>query len=211
MIAIAASRISWYSRSVSVCAGATVIESPVCTPIGSKFSIEQMMTTLSLLVAHHLELELLPAEDRSPRSGPRCSATASRPRAADVLELLDVVGDAAARAAQREAGPDDARQADLGQRRRAPRPGCGRRRERGTSRPSCAIAARNRSRSSALLDRRRRLAPIISTPNFVEHARCRAAASRMFSPVWPPSVGSSASGRSFSMILATTSGVIGSM
>ena len=47
MIAIAASRISWYSRSVSVCAGATVIESPVWTPIGSKFSIEQMMTTLS--------------------------------------------------------------------------------------------------------------------------------------------------------------------
>ena len=38
----------WYSRSVSVCAGATVIESPVCTPIGSKFSIEQTMTKLSL-------------------------------------------------------------------------------------------------------------------------------------------------------------------
>ena len=35
--------------SVSVIAGATVIESPVCTPIGSKFSIEQMMTTLSFL------------------------------------------------------------------------------------------------------------------------------------------------------------------
>ncbi len=47
MIAIAASRISWYSRSVSVSAGATVIESPVCTPIGSKFSIEQTTTTLS--------------------------------------------------------------------------------------------------------------------------------------------------------------------
>jgi len=30
-----------------VWAGATVIESPVCTPIGSKFSIEQTMTTLS--------------------------------------------------------------------------------------------------------------------------------------------------------------------
>ena len=29
MMAIAASRISWYSRSVSVWAGATVIESPV--------------------------------------------------------------------------------------------------------------------------------------------------------------------------------------
>ena len=42
-----ASRIRWYSLSVSVWAGATVIESPVCTPIGSKFSIEQMITTLS--------------------------------------------------------------------------------------------------------------------------------------------------------------------
>ena len=47
MMASDASRIRWYSLSVSVCAGATVIESPVCTPIGSKFSIEQMMTTLS--------------------------------------------------------------------------------------------------------------------------------------------------------------------
>ena len=45
--AIEASRIRWYSLSVSVWAGATVIESPVWTPIGSKFSIEQMMTTLS--------------------------------------------------------------------------------------------------------------------------------------------------------------------
>jgi hypothetical protein len=44
---IDASRMIWYSRSVSVWAGATVIESPVWTPIGSRFSIEQMMTTLS--------------------------------------------------------------------------------------------------------------------------------------------------------------------
>ena len=42
------SRITWYSRSVSVIAGATVTESPVCTPIGSTFSIEQTTTTLSL-------------------------------------------------------------------------------------------------------------------------------------------------------------------
>ena len=45
--AIDASRMRWYSLSVSVCAGATVIESPVCTPIGSRFSIEQMMMQLS--------------------------------------------------------------------------------------------------------------------------------------------------------------------
>ncbi len=44
---IAMSRSRWYSRSVSVIAGATVIESPVCTPIGSTFSIEQTITTLS--------------------------------------------------------------------------------------------------------------------------------------------------------------------
>ena len=42
-------RSRWYSRSVSVMAGATVIESPVCTPSGSTFSIEQTMTTLSAL------------------------------------------------------------------------------------------------------------------------------------------------------------------
>ena len=43
----APSRIIWYSRSVSVCAGATVMESPVCTPMGSKFSMEQTMMQLS--------------------------------------------------------------------------------------------------------------------------------------------------------------------
>ena len=63
MMAIAVSRIRWYSRSVRVMAGATVTESPVCTPIGSMFSIEQTTTTLSLAVPHELELELLPAED----------------------------------------------------------------------------------------------------------------------------------------------------
>ena len=47
MMRRAASRIRWYSLSVSVCAGATVMLSPVCTPIGSMFSIEQMTTKLS--------------------------------------------------------------------------------------------------------------------------------------------------------------------
>lgn len=49
MMPMARSRMTWYSRSVSVIAGATVTESPVCTPIGSTFSIEQMITTLSAL------------------------------------------------------------------------------------------------------------------------------------------------------------------
>ena len=46
-IAIDALRISWYSLSDSVCAGATVIESPVWMPIGSRFSMEQTMMQLS--------------------------------------------------------------------------------------------------------------------------------------------------------------------
>ena len=47
--AIEALRMIWYSRSLSVCAGATVMESPVCTPIGSRFSMEQTMMQLSIL------------------------------------------------------------------------------------------------------------------------------------------------------------------
>ena len=43
-----ASRINWNSLSVRVRAGATVIESPVCTPIASTFSMEQTMMQLSL-------------------------------------------------------------------------------------------------------------------------------------------------------------------
>ena len=39
MIRSAALRSCWCSRSVSVCEGATTIESPVCTPIGSRFSM----------------------------------------------------------------------------------------------------------------------------------------------------------------------------
>ena len=45
---MAMSRIRWKVVSDSVIAGATVMESPVWMPIGSKFSMEQMMTTLSL-------------------------------------------------------------------------------------------------------------------------------------------------------------------
>ncbi len=48
MMASAASRMAWYSRSERVWAGATVMESPVCTPMGSRFSIEQTTTQLSL-------------------------------------------------------------------------------------------------------------------------------------------------------------------
>ena len=45
----ASSRIPWYSRSERVCWGATVIESPVWTPMASKFSTEQTTMALSAM------------------------------------------------------------------------------------------------------------------------------------------------------------------
>ncbi len=42
-ILMAALRSMWYSSSVSVWEGATTIESPVCVPSGSKFSMLQQM------------------------------------------------------------------------------------------------------------------------------------------------------------------------
>jgi hypothetical protein len=38
----------WWSWSLSVCEGATTMDSPVWTPIGSRFSMLQMMMQLSL-------------------------------------------------------------------------------------------------------------------------------------------------------------------
>ena len=70
--------------------------------------------------------------------------------------------------------------------------------ERGLSRPIFVIAFLNFSRSSAL-SIASFLAPIISTPN-LSSTPSRARSSAQLSAVCPPIVGSSASGRSFSMI-----------
>ena len=53
------------------------------------------------------------------------------------------------------------------------------------------------------------LAPISST-SYLSRTPFSASATAVFSAVWPPSVGSSASGRSLAMIFSTNSGVIGS-
>ena len=64
--------------------------------------MEQTISTLSA-VAHHLELEFFPAEHRLLDQHLVRSAT-PRGRGADGVELLAVVGDAAAGAAEREEG-----------------------------------------------------------------------------------------------------------
>ncbi|EWS64987.1 hypothetical protein Y695_01767 [Hydrogenophaga sp. T4] len=69
----------WYSLSVRVWAGATVMESPVCTPIGSRFSIEQMMMQLSALSrTTSISYSFHPSSDSSISSS--LVGEASRPR-----------------------------------------------------------------------------------------------------------------------------------
>ncbi len=147
MMSIEASRMAWYSLSVRVWAGATVMESPVCTPIGSKFSMEQMMTTLSLrsrITSSSNSFQPMTASSMSTS----VTMLASRPVGHGADELLRVVGDAAAGAAQGEAGPDDDGEAQLG--RHAARVLQGAHGPlRGTSTPISCSAERNRSRSSA--------------------------------------------------------------
>ena len=97
--AIEASRSRWYSRSVSVCAGATVIESPVCTPIGIEILDRADDDAVVVAVADDLHLVLFPAEHRFLEQhlvGGRGIESARH----DGLEFLAVVGDAAAAAAR---------------------------------------------------------------------------------------------------------------
>ncbi len=78
----------------------------------------------------------------------------------------------------------------------------------GTASPIRHMAWRNASRSSALWIASAE-APISRTPYFSSVPRL-ARPIAVFNAVWPPIVGSKASGRSRSMTSSTTSGVIGS-
>ena len=82
-------------------------------------------------------------------------------------------------------------------------------RPRQHSSPIFSIAALNWSRSSALAITLA-LAPIICTPYF-SNTPCRSRSIAKFRPVWPPSVGSNASGRSRSITFSAISQVNGSM
>jgi hypothetical protein len=79
----------------------------------------------------------------------------------------------------------------------------------GTSTPILIIASLNFCRSSAFSITSAR-APIISTLYF-SRTPCFHRSIAVLRPVCPPSVGSSASGRSLAMIFSTTCQVIGSM
>ena len=117
------------------------------TPIGSMFSIEQTITTLSAWSRMTSSSNSpQPSTDSSIRIWP--IGDAARPRSDDLLELLVRAGDAAAAPAERERRADDQRQPEALER------GARLAREvaivlRAVRRPAACIVASNCSRSSA--------------------------------------------------------------
>ena len=124
----------------------------------------------------------------------------SSPRSDQRLELLAVVGDAAAGAAERERRPDDGGIAGVAPPRPAPPPRVRTVRPGGVASPmrriACGELARG-PRPSGWRARWRRSARRRTRSSVP--SRCSAIAT--LSAVWPPIVGSSASGRSRSMTL----------
>ena len=160
----------WYSRSVSVIAGATVIESPVCTPIGSTFSIEQTTTTLSWLSRiSSSSYSFQPRIDSSSSTSVVGRRVRARRRRSG-RRSLGVVGHAGAEAAHGERRPDHDRVAELVDGVAAPRPWCGRRATAGRlaadARRRCSLNFwRSSPRWIASMS-----APISSTPYSLQHA-----------------------------------------
>ena len=202
----ASSRIAWYSTSVSVWAGATVTESPVWTPMGSRFSMEQTTTQLSApsrmtSSSYSFQPTIEPSTRISPTGLIARPLAASRsrlerspaipvplpPRMNDGRTMIgSPISSAMAVASSTECAKPDL----------------------GTSSPIPSMAALNRSRFSAVAMASGR-APITWTPWPSSTPASDRAIVRL-SAVCPPRVGRSASGRSRSMMASSTSGSSGS-
>jgi hypothetical protein len=193
---------------VSVCAGAIVTESPVWTPIGSTFSIEQTITTLSLrsrITSSSNSPQ--PITDSSTRTwliGLAASPSVTTWRSSVSVLPTPPPWPPRVKAGRTIAGRliRPSASADSASARLFTVS------DQGIRSPASFIVRLNSSRSSA----RRiaaRSAPISSTPKRSSVPSSPRAIARL-SAVWPPSVGSSASGRSFSMMCATGPGSSGS-
>ena len=205
-VAMATSRMCWYSRSVRVMAGATVTESPVCTPIGSMFSIEQTMTTLSMRSRiSSSSYSFQPRTDSSrstsvtglassPAPAIRRSWASSRAMPEPVPPRVNEGRMITGKPSSAAAASHCARVWQI--------------RLSGTSAPRPVTICLNWLRSSPAR-MASMLAPMSSTPY---RASVPASCSRTaaFSAVWPPRVGRIASGRSLAMTFSRTSWVIGS-
>ncbi len=108
MILMLADRSIWYSLSESVWLGATTMLSPVWTPIGSMFSMLQMVMQVSAA-------SRITSYSISFQPSRHCSTStwwiglAARPAADDGLQFVQGAGDAAAGAAEGVGRADDER------------------------------------------------------------------------------------------------------
>ena len=178
-------------------------ESPVWTPIGSKFSMLQIVMQVSApsrITSYSISFQ--PSSERSTSTW--WIGLASRPLVTIASSSAACRGDAAAGAAQRVGRADDQRQRhDLARTHALRR----------ASVTICAVDDRLADRLQQLLEQ----LAVFGLPGSTR-AACRAAARRSargcpasasctarLRPVWPPSVGSSPSGRSRSMTRRTTS------
>ncbi len=181
------------------------MESPVWTPIGSKFSIEQITTQLSAWSRiSSSSYSFQPAIERSIKISD--TGDAAKPRSA----TLRKVSSSSARPVPAPPKMKDGRTMrgyPISPAKCMASSSVCANADSGTFKPISVIAALKRSRFSAVW-MASMLAPIISTPNSSRTpASCNSTA--RFRPVCPPSVGSRASGRSLSMIrrsVSTSSG-----
>ncbi len=202
----ASSRIAWYSRSDRVICGATVTESPVWTPIGSTFSMEQTTTALSArsrITSSSSSFQ--PSTDSS--TSTRRTGLAARPWASS-----------SARAARSRATPppQPPRVNDGRTTTGRPSPSAAASPSgteptsmlRGRSSPAAWQVSLNRTRDSARRTAST-VAPISSTPSRSRVPPSCSSTARLRA-VCPPRVGSRASGRSASRTAATGPAVSGS-
>jgi hypothetical protein len=204
--AMPTSRRFWYSRSVRVIAGATVTLSPVCTPIGSRFSIEQTTTTLSCLSrisssSYSFQPRTLSSISTSCTGDSVSPAPAIRSRSSAVCAMPEprppIVNDGRITTG-RPSSPTAAWTSSMDPQTA----------ERGVSAPALATISLNFCRSSprwiASMS-----APISSTLYF-SRMPISCSATAALSAVWPPRVGRIASGLSLAITSSRNSGVIGS-
>jgi len=161
MQAKAASRMRWYSTSDSVWAGATVIESPVWTPIGSTFSMEHTTTQLSAQSRiTSSSYSFHPAIDRSIRTseiGLASSPSAASRRRLSASWAIPVPLPPRMNDGRTMTGKPIPPPTTIASSRSWAKP------DSGTARPISVIADLNRSRSSAVRMASTE-APISSTP-----------------------------------------------
>ena len=207
MIFMLAVRSIWCSRSVRVWVGAITMLSPVCTPIGSIFSILHTVMQLSLpsrIISYSISFQ--PTKLFSISTW--CTGLTARPLAATALNVSIV-----------EACPPPVPPSVKAGRTTTGRPIVSAAAKAsfisvaimlsGTGSPISSSIFLNRSRSSAL-----RMVSI-GVPSertlYLSRTPASARSTAILSPVCPPSVGSKPSGRSFAMIRSMTSTVSGSI